>query len=141
MNREIQINLIKGVAKAYNNLDYKEIEVIADENITYSSQSVLSSLNGKDEVINYLKEKFESIKRSNNLVFAELAYMGTQESWTIKISDLNDEPCILLSQGSKEDKGAIILVHTNNLELVVKIEICTVVPHWSTAIGTGVYPS
>ena len=120
---------VNEVAKAYNNLDYTLIDNIADDNISYESQNVLNAIEGKEQVINYLKGKFEVVRNSDNLVYAELGYLAPNES----------EPCIILSQGNKEDQGALILVKTNHNK-VIRIDICTVAPHWSEATRTHEYP-
>ncbi len=138
----IKNEIITKVAKAYNNLDYKEIELISSDDLTYTSQSVLTSLKGKIEVLRYLKEKFKTIKNSNNKVFAEIARMGSQQSWSIQIVTVKEgDLCVLISQGTTENKGGIILVDIDHQNLIKEINICTVVPHWTMAIGTGVYPA
>ena len=73
-----ELELIRKVAKAYNNLDYKEIEGVASDDIIYESQNVFSALNGKNAVIDYLKGKFQTIKDSGNSVFAEIGIVGMQ---------------------------------------------------------------
>jgi hypothetical protein len=108
---EILTEMYKRVAKAYNNLDYFEIEAIAADNIRYTSQNVLRDLKGKESVMDYLKMKFKAIAEGNSPVYAELAFMKSQKEWTIQLEGLEEgEPCILLSQGAKENKGAIILI-------------------------------
>ena len=135
------ISLYREVGRAYNLLDVTILENILSEDICYSSQDVLTSLNGKPEVLNYLTEKFDTIKNSDSPVFAELGYMKTQEGWSVQLADVEKgDPCLILSQGSKENKGAVILLGVDSLNKITSIDICTVVPHWSLAIRTGEYP-
>ncbi|MGJ8760859.1 MAG: hypothetical protein ACSHXA_09955 [Polaribacter sp.] len=75
------------------------------------------------------ESKFKVVKDSNNIVFTEVGCLDAEK----------ENPCIILSQGSKENKGGLILIETKN-SLVSRIDICTVAPHWSSAIGTGEYP-
>ena len=109
--KNILLNLYREVARAYNLLDVAILENVLSEDICYSSQNVLPSLNGKFEVLKYLTEKFQTVRNSDNPVFAELGYMKSQEGWTVQLGDVEKgDPCLILSQGSKENKGAVILL-------------------------------
>ena len=121
-----ELEFYKEVSKAYNNLDYTLMENVFSDEVVYESQNVFSSLNGKNEVVDYLKGKFKAISSSKNLVFAELGYLP------------NNKPCIILSQGSKENKGSVVLLEIEN-QAVARIDICTVAPHWSIVKPTGGY--
>ena len=134
-----ELNIIRNVAKAYNNLDYKEIEVIASDNIVYESQNVFGALNGKKEVIDYLRGKFKNMKDSNNLVFAEIGILDSQKDSNGELLLSEGTLCLILSQGIKDNKVAVILVTTEDGKLA-RIDICSVAPHWSEAMGTGEFP-
>lgn len=135
-----ELKLIVMLAKAYNKLNYKEIENVVSEDVVYESQNVLSALNGKTEVLEYLKGKFETIRKSGNLVFAEIGFLGKQEILNVNnLSEYKGRPCIILSQGNKEAKGALILVESDVNE-IKRIDICTVAPHWTHATRTNKYP-
>ncbi|MFD1616083.1 hypothetical protein [Gelatiniphilus marinus] len=123
------INLIKTLAKSYNNLNQDGLESVLDENIIYESQNVLNALEGKQNVLSYLEGKFKTIHNSGNQVYAELGFLDKAKK----------KPCIILSQGDKENKGALILIEAKN-NLITRIDICTVVPHWKSAIQTNEYP-
>lgn len=122
-------NLVKTVAKSYNNLNHDVLNSVLDENIIYESQNVLKALEGKQNVLSYLEGKFKTIANSGNQVYAELGFLD----------EAKQKPCIILSQGDKENKGVLILVKAEN-NLITRIDICTVAPHWSSAIRTDEYP-
>tara|TARA_R110002051_G_scaffold309063_2_gene381458 strand:- start:239 stop:613 length:375 start_codon:yes stop_codon:yes gene_type:complete len=124
------MKLIKELAKTYNNLNINNIENLFSKDVVYESQNVLEPIQGSENLINYLNQKFETIKKSNNLVYAELAYLDAQK----------EKACIILSQGDKENKGALVLIESAD-NLITRIDICTVAPHWSKAIRTNEYPN
>lgn len=124
------VELIKSVAKTYNNLNQDVLVPILDEDIVYESQNVLKALKGKKAVLEYLKQKFATIRKMENQVYAELGFLD----------EAKQKPCIILSQGTKENKGALILIKDEN-NLITRIDICTVAPHWTSAIPTNEYPA
>lgn len=118
------------LAKTYNNLNIKHIEGFLSKNVIYENQNVLEPIQARENLINYLTQKFKTIKKSNNLVYAELGYLDAQK----------EKPCVILSQGKKENKGALVLIESAD-NLITRIDICTVTPHWSKAIRTNEYPN
>jgi hypothetical protein len=120
------LEIVKEIAKGYNNLDTSIIESLSSDYITYESQWVISSINGQKEVFSYLAHKFEIIKNSATEMHAELAYFG-------------DEPCIVLAQNSKENPVATIRIKIENNK-VTRIDICQI-PHWNDTVRTNEYPN
>ncbi|TXE08551.1 hypothetical protein ES711_08595 [Gelidibacter salicanalis] len=120
---------IRALAKSYNKLDHDLLDSILEDNIIYESQNVLDPVVGKANVMDYLRAKFDAIRVSNNLVHAEIGFL----------SENSQDPCIILSQGNKDNKGALILIEENNNK-IARIDICTIAPHWSSAIRTDEYP-
>jgi len=49
-----------------------EFELFLSEDFSYSSQKVLTDMNSKDEFIEYIRTKLETIKKSKSPVFAEI---------------------------------------------------------------------
>jgi len=136
-----QINLIKKVARAYNNLDYTEIEEVSSDQIVYENQNIFFALKGKKQVTGYLERKFNSLKNEGNLFYAEIGVVKDQNNTSFE--DLmypEGTPCIIVSQGKKENKVALILIEAEN-EKLKRIDICTVAPHWSQAAGTNEFPA
>lgn len=134
-----ELDLLRKVAKAYNNLDYTEIEAIASDNLVYESQEVLSSLNGKEKVIDHLKGKFETINETENFAYAEIGILGSQRNSNVQVWLAPGSPCIILSQGSIENKLALVFIKIEN-EKLSRIDICTIAPHWSQVKGTREFP-
>lgn len=127
------IHLIRKVAKAYNELDYTEIEEVASDQIIYENQSIFNPLRGKSEVTGYLKRMFDKMKSSGNLLFAEIGIVKKKNDSGFKYLEYKDgSPCIIVSQGRKENKVALILIEAEGDKLA-RIDICTVAPHWSQA--------
>jgi len=136
-----QVNLIKKVAKAYNNLDYTEIEEVSSDQIVYENQDVFHPLKGKQQVSRFLERKFSSVKSSGDPLFAEIGIMKDKGDSMSEHPVTNEGmPCIIVSQGKKENKVALILIEAQEDKLT-RIDICTVSPHWSMAAGTNEFPS
>ena len=74
-------------------LDSSEFESFFSEDLSYSSQKVLTDMNSKDEFIEYIRPKLEVIKKTNSAVYAELvvspAYGHTD--------------CLIMAQGDKSN--------------------------------------
>ena len=62
-------------ARMLHTLDSSEFESFLSEDFSYSSQKVLTDMNSKDEFIEYIRPKLETIKKSNSPVYAELGYV------------------------------------------------------------------
>lgn len=120
-------NYITELAKTYNNLDESFIADLLSEDIIYESQNVLTPIEGKENLLYYLKNKFKRINELKSIVFAEIGF-------------LNDNSCIILSQDEKENKSSLVLIEINN-NLISRIDLCTVAPHWSSAKRTDEYPA
>ena len=119
------LEIVKEIAKGYNKLDSSIIETLANNEIIYESQWVISSINGSKEVFSYLANKFEIIKKSATEMHAELAYFG-------------EEPCIVLAQNSKENPVATIRIKIEDNK-ITRLDICQI-PHWNDTIRTNEYP-
>ena len=59
-------------ARMLHTLDSSEFESFLSEDFSYSSQKVLTDMNSKDEFIEYIRTKLETIKKSKSPVFAEI---------------------------------------------------------------------
>ena len=59
-------------ARMLHTLDSSEFESFLSEDFSYSSQKVLTDMNSKDEFIEYIRPKLETIKKSKSPVYAEL---------------------------------------------------------------------
>ena len=133
--------LVTALGKAYNTMDVEHIEQLLDDNIKYESQQVLCPLKGKKSVIDYLRRKFATLRNTpGSELFAEIGFMGSQEYEYIKAAFATEgQPCLILSQGEKERKLAVVLVEGLKGK-ISDVQLCTVAPHWSQVQGTGEYP-
>ena len=59
-------------ARMLHTLNSSEFESFLSEDFSYSSQKVLTDMNSRDEFIEYIRPKLETIKKSKNPVYAEL---------------------------------------------------------------------
>jgi len=123
------INTITQIATAYNTLDTTVFNSLIADDFVYESQNVFEPISGKENFMVYINGKFSSIKESGSFVFAEICYLGR-----------NDTPCIIISQGTKEKKGALLIIEINQNNKIRRMDMCTVAPNWSTAKRTNIYP-
>ncbi len=59
-------------ARMLHTLDSSEFETYLSEDFSYSSQKVLTDMNSREEFIEYIRPKLETIKKSKSHVYAEL---------------------------------------------------------------------
>jgi len=134
------IFFVAQVAKAYNKLDAGFISSIASEDLYYTSQAVYAPLEGKDKVTDFLYKKFRTARDSGHPAFAELGFLIDFPSRDLlRLDEEKGRPCIILSQDTKDNKIGLITVKVFRNK-VTEISICTIAPHWSQALHTGLYP-
>ena len=127
-------DLIKELAKAWNNLNVSFIENLLIDDFSYASQWVLEEMKGKDNYINFISTKFqkisESIDQKGDKIIAEIGYC-TQ--------GFPNKPCIVLTQISGNEKRLVTsLIETDN-GLIRRIDMCAI-PAPETAKLTGLIP-
>ena len=115
-------------AKMMNTLDSSEFELLLDDNFSYESQTVFTSINDKKEFIAYIRGKLESIKKSNATVYAELA----------KLNAYGQSECVVLAQNDMNNLVATVYAKIEDGK-IVRIDMC-IVPNPNTAHRTGIYP-
>ena len=115
-------------AKMMHNLDSSEFESYLSEDFTYSSQKVLSDMNSKDEFMEYIRPKLETIKKTNTSVYAELgvcpAYGHTD--------------CLIIAQGDKSNLLGVAYASVDKGK-ISGISLC-IVPTPDSAERSGIYP-
>lgn len=122
-------------ATAWNRLDASILEAFLDDDIRQTSQNVLTDLVGKNEVVDYLRQKMDTIRSSpNSRVFAELGETRSYPGYTFPPED-----CVVVAQGRKENVLAIVLFEVEN-EKITQINLCSIVPTPGTAVRHGIYP-
>lgn len=92
-NNTIYKSLVVSFCKAWNRLDSRYIENSFTKDFVYSSQMVLTDLNGKEAYLSYIKAKFYALRNGDNRVTAELGYY-------------ENEPCFVLTQTLSNPLGA-----------------------------------
>ena len=115
-------------AKMMHTLDSSEFESFLSEDSTYSSQKVLTDMNSKDEFIEYIRPKLETIKKTNSSVYAELgvcpAYGHTD--------------CLIMAQGDKSNLLGVAYASVDKGK-ISGISLC-IVPTPDAATRSGIYP-
>ena len=115
-------------AKMMHTLDSSEFESYLSEDFTYSSQKVLTDMNSKDEFIEYIRPKLETIKKTNSSVYAELgvcpAYGHTD--------------CLIMAQGDKSNLLGVAYASVDKGK-ISGISLC-IVPTPDAAERSGIYP-
>ena len=115
-------------ARMLHTLDSSEFESFLSEDFSYSSQKVLSDMNSKDEFIEYIRPKLETIKKSKNPVYAELGICPAY--------GYND--CLILAQGDKSNLLGVAYASVDEGK-ITSFSLC-VVPTPDSAERSGIYP-
>ena len=115
-------------ARMLHSLDSSEFESFLSEDFTYSSQKVLTDMSSKDEFIEYIRPKLETIKKSNSPVYAELglcpAYSHTD--------------CLIIAQGNKSNLIGVAYASVTEGK-ICNLSLC-IVPTPDSAERSGIYP-
>ena len=109
-------------------LDSSEFESFLSEDFLYSSQKVLTDMNSKNEFIEYIRIKLETIKKSKIPVYAELgicpAYGHTN--------------CLIIAQGKKSNLLGVAYASVDE-EKISSLSLC-IVPTPDSAERSGINP-
>ena len=115
-------------ARMLHTLDSSEFESYLSEDFTYSSQKVLSDMNSKDEFIEYIRPKLETIKNSKSPVYAEL---GVCQAY-------GHTDCLIMAQGDKSNLLGVAYTSVNEGK-ICGLALC-IVPTPDAAERSGIYP-
>jgi len=128
-----EIELLRYLAKSWNNLDVSFIEEILTEDFIYESQWVLNPLVGKQQFLSYLNAKFSAIKKVKNTqvmtVSAEMAFH----------KDISERPCLILSQITNSGIRQVSVLVESVGNKLKRIDVCFI-PDPSKALLTGEIP-
>ena len=115
-------------ARMLHTLDSSEFESFLPEDFSYSSQKVLTDMNSKDEFIEYIRPKLETINKSKSPVYAELgvcpAYGHTD--------------CLIIAQGDKSNLLGVAYASIDEGR-ISSLSLC-IVPTPDSAERSGIYP-
>ncbi len=134
--------LVRLYAKSLNNLNMEIIRPYLADDVVYESQHTIGNFKGIDKVYDNLVSKVEAINEDieNWKVFAELGYCGSQVGFSLQVASANEgRPCVVLAQGHPDNVLSLALLEIES-GMIKRIDICTLVPHPSTAKRTGEYP-
>lgn len=137
-----EYELVEIYARAWNRLDFEILGPFLDDGVVYESQEVFDSLDGKKAVSDYLRGKFATIRRTRwkSEVYAEIGHCGTQDGNNIQVLSAEPfRPCVLMAQGDPQKVLVLVLLNVESGK-IKRIDLCTLVPHPSSAIRSGVYP-
>ena len=115
-------------AKMMHTLDSSEFESFLSEDFTYSSQKVLTDMNSKDEFIEYIRPKLETIKKTNSSVYAELGVCPAY----------GHADCLIMAQGDKSNLLGVAYASVDKGK-ISGLSLC-IVPTPDSAIRSGIYP-
>ncbi|MFM2337336.1 MAG: hypothetical protein RL115_529 [Bacteroidota bacterium] len=135
------IKKIENLAKAYNTLNADLFEPLLVNDFTYESQMVFGCMEGKADFMEYIKGKFNAIKKSSAWIYAEIGY-STYNNSNLPIEELmeNGNPCLIMAQSDKSNISALLMPEFNCEGKIIRMDMCGITPHWSTAKRTGIYP-
>lgn len=131
--KNYEIELLRYLAKSWNNLDVCFIEDALTDDFIYESQWVIAPLVGKQQFLSYLDAKFNAIKKARNsqimTISAEIAFH----------KDISERPCLILSQITNDGiRQASVLIEPVGNKMK-RIDVCFI-PDPTDAILTGEIP-
>ncbi len=115
-------------ARMLHTFDSSEFESFLSEDFSYSSQKVLTDMNSKDEFIEYIRPKLETIKNSKTPVYAELGVLPAYGH--------ND--CLIMAQGDKSNLLGVAYASVDEGK-ICGLALC-IVPKPQSAKRSDIYP-
>ena len=86
MNNESGKNIAEIVCRAWNELDASLFKAILSNDFEYISVWVLETMKGRDRYLEYISGKFESIRKGNNPVSAEMIYQEPIDKYVVVLN-------------------------------------------------------
>lgn len=119
---------LRAYARMLHHLSVDYLEPLLAEDFHYASQKVFAEITSKEQYLDYMRGKLETIKRSGERVWAEL---GELQAWPGGL-------CLVIAQGDKDNLVATVLVEVERQ----KIKRCDmrIIPEPQSAKRTGEYP-
>lgn len=121
---------LRAYAKMMNTLNAECIEPLLADDFILESQQVFQPLESKEEFLEYIHGKIETIRRVKANVFAE---MGTVDTFR------QNQPCVILAQNDRDNLVGLALAQTEG-EFLKRIDLC-VIPAPQSAKRSGEYPA
>ena len=86
MDKELNKRIAEIVCRAWNELDALLFESILSDEFEYISIWVLETMKGKKRYMDYITGKFESIRKGNNPVIAEVIYQEVIDKYVVVLN-------------------------------------------------------
>lgn len=119
-----QEEALREYARMMNTLEVGRLADLLAEDFRYSSQWVFDEIASREAFLDYISRKLLALRESGVAVFAEMGSCG--------------RPCVVLSQGSRQNRIATVLAEVKDGELA-RLDMCLVPPPESVR-GTGELP-
>ena len=124
--------VLRAYASMINTLDSSKLLPLLPDDFHYASQSVFDEITSKEEFSVYIDAKLKTIRDTKSKVWAEMGRFQGRS--------LYNQQCVLIAQGAKDEiVGAIVAEVVDGK--VLRLDMCTVAPHPSSAVGSGDYPA
>ena len=124
-----QYDALRAYAKMMNNLNVDPLEPLLADDFVYESQAVFSALESKQDFLDYIRPKLQTIQNTGAEVFAEMGVISAYGA---------QQPCVVLAQSSKENLVALVLARAAGSKLC-RLDLC-IVPPPQSAERSGEYP-
>ena len=119
---------LRAYAAMMNTLDVSRLEPLLADDFQYASQLVLDEIDSKASYLTYIRAKLDAVRASGHKVWAEMGELDV----------MFPGPCVVLSQGTRENIGALVLARIKG-EKLIRLDLC-VTPPATSARRTGEYP-
>ena len=83
MEDELKKRIAEDVCQAWNKLDATLFDTLLSEDFEYVSVWVIETMKGKDRYMEYITGKFDSIRKGNNPVTAEVMYQEIIDKYVV----------------------------------------------------------
>ena len=119
---------LRAYAKMMHHLSVDYLEPLLADDFHYASQWVFEEITSKQQFLDYMRPKLETIRQSGSRVWAELGELQTYPSGA----------CLVMAQGEKDNLVATLLVEVAG-QTIQRFDMCQIPPPQS-AKRTGEYP-
>ena len=136
MSELSETEALEAYATAINTLSLDPLYGLLAENFTYASQQVSQDLSTRREFLAYFGPKLETIKKSGQHLWAELAQMP--DAIASPVMGCNGRPCLVLAQPTQDDLVATVFADVAG-GLITGISLC-IIPEPEHAIRSSEYP-
>ena len=119
---------LRAYAAMMNTLDVAKLSGLLVDNFHYASQWVFSEIESRQEYVDYMTQKLETVKKSGGKVWAEMAILDQEFRG----------PCVVLAQDDKSNLVALVLAKVGESG-IIRLDMCEA-PSPHSKRRTGEYP-